>query len=349
MRGFLGVLLWPQRPVKSIANEETIAMCGTQTCRRERLSEDRHIGLSRRSVVRALGGGVAAGAALGGFSLARPEEVVAKVRQRSLKEWLAAQGSTTYFAPPVPDCNGWFPQFDAVPFNFALVDYAGVVAKFLKEQHGIDLKTKSSGKVLERSLADGRAEVTVVVQTSNALSWALEASGDTDINEDPLHFGVRPLELAAEPSLRPALGQCVFRHTFLNAAPGDPLPDFGAAFHYGDDDLYRGDDLLALDFHSLTIGNLRAASGFPEGTKGRLTVKQVARFDPCVGDCYPVENVDIQRLGQGLGSARAASAGDDSTQGADRQHREKRGGKDRKGDGKDRKGGNQRRHGKPGR
>jgi len=45
-------------------------------------------------------------------------------------------------------------------------------------------------------LKDGRARVSVVLHTSNALSWALKQP-ITDIATDPLSFGYRPAELLA--------------------------------------------------------------------------------------------------------------------------------------------------------
>jgi hypothetical protein len=121
--------------------------------------------------------------------------------QRPISDFLSQQGTTMVFNAPVPDEIGWA---NAAPSTlFAWFDYNGTAADYLAG-FGIDLGTTTSGKVTERPLKDGRAEVQVILDTKNALTWA--ADPNPDPNADPPSFGYRPAELAADPSLVPALG-----------------------------------------------------------------------------------------------------------------------------------------------
>src|SRR5687768_9257579 len=65
--------------------------------------------LPRRTLLRALGGGLVASAAFGGLGLARPELADAKATQRPISDFLATQGAdeTFLFIPPIPNFIGW--------------------------------------------------------------------------------------------------------------------------------------------------------------------------------------------------------------------------------------------------
>src|SRR5215831_8637758 len=116
--------------------------------------------------------------------------VWAQGNQRPLADFVNAQGSTTCFTPPAPAQIGWGTgpnktngNANLTPPRFALIDYAGAEARYLALQ-GKSLGTTVSGTVSERPLADGRALVTVDLQTDNALGWALE--NPSDFNTDSL-------------------------------------------------------------------------------------------------------------------------------------------------------------------
>src|SRR5439155_12126632 len=128
---------------------------------------------------------------------------------RPVSDFVSAQGSTNSFIPPIPDFIAWTdnPPNGCNATKFASVDYAGVAAAWLEANGGPSLGTHVGGSVTERPLADGRADVIVVINTSNALSWAV-AFPITDLATDPTIFGNRANEILANPSLQPGLSTC---------------------------------------------------------------------------------------------------------------------------------------------
>jgi hypothetical protein len=263
----------------------------------------------------------------------------AKVVKRSFPELLAAQGSTSDFFDqyddagntivdsPFPDYNGWSTPLSD-PAHFAYVDYAGVMARFLAREEGIRIPTKVQGTVLERLLPDGRAEITVRMQTSSALAWIVKL--DFDLTQDPLDFGYRPDELIANRSLRPALAQSRLTWVFRMEAPGLPLPDIGLV-SYGDP---PPGQLLAYDFRALAFGAVREEfnGDVPDGTRGMARIVNTGEGldNPDCGDeCYPEEVIEITPFGGKSSEREMASKGQRgstrSAKGGKRQHRGRRG------------------------
>jgi hypothetical protein len=218
--------------------------------------------------------------------------------QRPFSDFLSAQGSTNVFIPPLPDFIGW--SNNSPQTLFASVDYLGLVAGYLASHGGPVLGTIVDGTVMERPLADGRAEVTVEIHATDALTWVLPIPFN-DIATDPLAFGYRGTDLLANPNLVPALSSAHSKVVFKNTAPGAPLPDLIIAFILGQGD--PGQELLTLSFESNGTGLLRAPSGSPEGTPGRCTVAQtglfMTGFHGAVGDGFPAERVTIRPVGRG--------------------------------------------------
>jgi hypothetical protein len=149
-------------------------------------------------------------------------------KNRSFDEFLVAQGTASEFVPPVPDYLGWG---DGDLVTFALVDYAGLANARIENETGgrQSLGTRVYGTVKERARPDGRAEVRVKLEARNALSWAFLIA-DADFINDPLPFLNTPLSFGARAQdvvkgAQPALGKASFDITFMNAAPGAPLPD----------------------------------------------------------------------------------------------------------------------------
>jgi hypothetical protein len=226
--------------------------------------------------------------------------------QRPLADFLGAQGTTAVFFPPAPDYLGWANNSSLVSSagpslqcRFALIDYAGLAAGFLASNGGPLLGTTVSGSVTERPLADGRAEVTVVLHTHNALAFAQTCANFGPGNPDA--FGSQAAELIANPSLQPGLADAEFGVVFINTAPGAPLPDIGwinsclAC-------LPAGFELVSLDFRATGFGPLHPSSGFPEGTPGQLVVTETAIFRAQPGgrvalDGFPAERVDWRPAG----------------------------------------------------
>jgi len=218
--------------------------------------------------------------------------------QRPLSDFLAAQGSTSIFISPLPDFIGW--ANNSPQTLFASVDYLGLVGDYLASHGGPVLGTQVEGTVSERALADGRAEVTVVLHTTDALTWVMPLPGN-DFATDPLVFGYRGTDLLADPSLVPALSSSDSKVVFKNTAPGAPLPDLITAFILGQ--TLPGQELVSLSFDSNGTGLLRALSGEPEGSPGRCTVVQtglfMTGFHGAVGDGFPAERVTIRPVGAG--------------------------------------------------
>ena len=240
---------------------------------------------------------------------------------RPLSDFLNAQGSTNIFIPPIPDFVGWTdnPPNGCNLTHFASVDYAGVAASWLVANGGPNVGTHSVGSVTERALPDGRANVIVDVTTFNAISWCLQVPIN-DLANDPAAYGYRATELLANPSLKPSLSTGQLHAEFTNTAPGAPLPDLvlfiiGAA--------QPGQSLTNLSFRSSGSGTLHAASGFPEGTSGSMTIEETGLlthvFQGCPSDAFPVERVSLQATGgsaTGLAPAsrlQSASPGGTST------------------------------------
>ena len=203
------------------------------------------------------------------------------------------------FIPPIPDFVAWISALARPPVRFASVDYAGLGAKFLTDNGGPSLGTATSGNVSERPLADGRAEVSVELHTTRALTWVVPFP--SDIANDPTLFGYRANEILADPSLRPALSTSHLFVTFKNTAPGAPLPDLVDAFILGN--TAPGQELVKLSFRSSGNGTLHSTFGVDEGTPGQCTVSQtglfMTHFQGATADGFPAEYVRLNTVGRG--------------------------------------------------
>jgi hypothetical protein len=242
-----------------------------------------------------------------------------QVSQRPLSDFIQAQGTTTCFNPPlpavqVPGANlGWISVITDLPVRFALLDYTGLTAKFLKDNYGIDLGTTVSGSVSERQLANGRALVTVNLQTKNALTWATNFDPDPNapidqVATNPLLFGARAQDLIMNPLRTPALGSSHFRIVFTNTAPGAPLPDIPVCFNPSCPGFCPAG--FSVDFLSTQItatGPLTSLAGpGAAGKTGHLTVTQVGLYKPgthsnpnsALGDLFPAEKVELHWSGK---------------------------------------------------
>ena len=220
-------------------------------------------------------------------------EAMGGATQRPISDFLDAQGSTQQFVGEVRDVVGWLTP-SADPVLFAWIDYVGVAEEFLG-----DLGTTTSGKVTERTLKDGRAEVHVVLHTRNALAWVIELDFsciptppgtdftcvfDQIMNTVPI-FGFRPREVDAGQG-EPSLVDSTLEVTFVNSAPGADLPD-----------------LVTIDPANLIFEKFRAHGGGtirePETRPGRLTVVQTGvRLDRPDKNFFPAEIIKVQPTGR---------------------------------------------------
>jgi hypothetical protein len=248
---------------------------------------------------------------LGGVAIARVHAF--QTRQRPLADFINAQGTTTCFTPPAPAQLGATSDPDKGPVRFALFDYTGKVAALLQNMYGISLGTTVTGTVTERPLADGRVEVTVNLHTRDALAWAinldLSIPQASQFNNNPLLFGARAQDLIANPSTTPALGDIHLRIVFKNTAPGAALPDL-VCINSGPDcptvaPCPAGFEIDFFMVEANATGPLHAASGFPEGSTGRLDVVQTGLIKPAISngfkgalsDAFPAERVDLRQIG----------------------------------------------------
>jgi hypothetical protein len=226
-----------------------------------------------------------------------------RVTRYNILDWVLAQGS--YCARPEnrggPVCGPDFPGLSisgwSDPANgfCGFVDYAGFATRYLEQAGGPSLGTTYDGSITERLLNDGRAEVTITLRTENALAFVQPCEG---FPASPILFGALPADILA--GATPAVGSSFFSITYL-APPGYPFPEpvqlFIAEPPY---------ELVKIAFHGDATGPFQAASGFGEGTLGRLRIQQVGRVTPGLlnregdypGDFFPVENVTLRPIGR---------------------------------------------------
>jgi hypothetical protein len=263
------------------------------------LAGDAADGLSRRTFLRKVGSTVAVasvGMSAAGVGLLASRRADAGTVQRPLSDFLNAQGTKSF-----PSLFGPIPVFFFTPGAGdpgAWIDYAGLAAPFLAGR-GLSLGTSISGSVTERPLADGRAEVTVLLQTANALAWVQDLTSGAPL------FGSLPGEIAAGSGRNAlAVGESFAQFVFDNTAPGAPLPDLIAAVIFGEPP--PGFQGLTQSFRGRATGPLRPAFGVPQGTPGELVVSQTGllatapKTNPnsrVALDAFPAELVDLHRIG----------------------------------------------------
>ncbi len=217
--------------------------------------------------------------------------------QRPIEDFLKAQG--TYVDPGWPWSQEWTRFYGwlspDVPYAF-VIDYAGVASRWLQSQYGTSVGTTFNGYVKERPLDNETTEVTVVLQTRNALVWILAEQGDPDII--PPVMGYTPPEVASGSPA--ALGDCTLQVRFINAGePGSPLPDLESPA------AAQATSFIAISAQA--HGPLRAAFGLPEGTPafaqtrqtGLFGVSTIANLKSRVAlDAFPAEKIIIQPVGR---------------------------------------------------
>jgi hypothetical protein len=209
------------------------------------------------------------------------------------------------FVPPADNFLGWDtlqevpPQKGNVqPVRCVSVDYVGLANAKIEELSGgiISFGTTTSGTVAERPLSDGRVEVSVLLHTSNALTWVAGGgdNGVCDFATDPLLFGHRVTDVLAAADA--ALGDSFLKVVFINTAPGAPLPDLEQLFN----DPLPGQEPIS--FRAQANGTLRAAFGVPDGTPGRAEVSQtglfMTKFKGATGDAFPAERINLNVVGK---------------------------------------------------
>ena len=215
------------------------------------------------------------------------QKAESSVKIRPIKDFLDAQG--TLGGPAELQSIGWT---DPKTERFALVDYTGFANKWIKEQSSgtISLGTKTEGKIIERPLHDGRAEVTVLLRTKNALTWVMEPWA-FDPYADDLVFGYRAQDVVD--GADPALGESLLMWVFINKAPGDPLPDLVAETL-----VVPTVEMIMLSFEANAHGTLREDFGVPDGTPGRAQITEIGLFPPGKDARWPAEEIKLKVVGR---------------------------------------------------
>jgi hypothetical protein len=226
--------------------------------------------MSRRAALkRCLGAVVAVIAALSAVLPASAEGD--RGIHRSIQQLVKAQG-TYCFVDPGGGCTLYDPPvanyiyFASSVTNWVgAVDYAGLEDRWLKAATGghRSFHTEFSGSVIERPLADGRAEIAVHLQTENEAVRVF-------LLPDTLLFGNRTPSVLA--GARPAFGESTLDFDFINPKAGMPLPDL-AQIGFAP---FPGQEFVTLHIRAVATGPLHAASGFPEGSRGRMTMDMIS-------------------------------------------------------------------------
>ncbi len=215
--------------------------------------------------------------------------------QRPLEDFLSRQG--TYVPPGFESWPAWTFFYGwlgpDVPYSFAF-DYAGVASRWLEENSGLSFGATFNGFINEKALPDGSAEVTILVQARNALTWANAVQGNP--TETPILFGYRPNDIAQ--GAPATLGSCTLQVKLINPlGVGQPLPDLESPDY----------QLLFLAFVGQAQGPLRAAFGVPDGTPGFIQTRQTGlltvagRANPnsrVAWDAFPAEKLIIRAIGR---------------------------------------------------
>ena len=187
-----------------------------------------------------------------------------KVLQRPIEDFLEAQGIAAE--------GGYLEWGDA---NLSLagkgliaaIDYVGIDDALVASETGKRLGTCISGTIKERTLADGRAEVTIRIDFRNALAVAAAV----DITVDPVSvayvFGHNVFQVLE--GARPSLVDGHMTVVLINHAPNAPLPDLlrlGEGSPWGPAE--PGQELVSVRIAA-------SGKGFtPEGTPATLKVHQ---------------------------------------------------------------------------
>lgn len=218
---------------------------------------------------------------------------------RNLSEFLNAQGTAMVPGYPGP-VAGFFSWTDLEGKNMS-VDYEGLVKRCWPT---LNLPTSSNGTIIERALPDGRAEVTVILHTQNAVTFV----ADQDPAFGMILFGQRwnPSGTCGVLSTagleNPVLGDFFMQLVFINTAPGAPLPDLFQLF--GVVPPANGQEPRTLKVSAKAVGPLYNQPGIIDGTIGQASAQQVGllykygtKGKPSI-DGFTVERVDLKPIGK---------------------------------------------------
>jgi hypothetical protein len=213
---------------------------------------------------------------------------------RPFSDYAEAQGTYCFddgaggcidFEPPMLNFLGWTDP--STPYN-ALFEYLGNADPYLQEETDgeVDLNTRIRGRLVELPLWDGRGLLSVTVRVRNILAWVCEIE---DYYLDPIVFGTRVSDVleGAEPALADGRIQVIW----IQPEYGMPVVDLFQLMLAPDE----GYDMLYANIRLDAEGLFTELSGFPDGTPGRVEVRQVYMRPPD-GDYdsgWPVESIEF--------------------------------------------------------
>jgi hypothetical protein len=181
---------------------------------------------------------------------------------------------------------GWA---DGELITFALADYAGLANDYIKDQRHT-LGTEVRGYVIECELADDKAQITLALLTTKALTFAQSIEDLVENNFDflntPTIFGAKAQDVVDE-NAKPALATTFFHVTFMNSPLLAPLPDLVQLIN----DPKKGQLPLEFEFSAIARGK------DAEGGDAELRVVQVCeQVKVKDGQTCSMEIVEIQAL-----------------------------------------------------
>ena len=225
------------------------------------------------------------------------QKAAPSVQIRPIEDFLDAQG-TGGNGLPAP-LNGDLGAFDAKAGRFIQVDYSGLANKWIVDNGGKSLGTETEGTIIERPLPDGRAEVTVLLHTRNALTWVSVYQPAIDPPLGDWLFGHSAEDVLG--GADPALGESILKWVFINDAPGAKLPDLFVEIVPLPPAPVPHQTIMLL-MEASALGTLREAFGVPEGTPGRAQTTQTGLFQTtgkgATADGYPAEHIKLQVVGR---------------------------------------------------
>jgi hypothetical protein len=128
-------------------------------------------------------------------------------------------GGCQLYSAPTSNYLAWFTRELGPQGTAVAIDYAGIASNWMQQQMGRSLDTRLTGRVTERPMGDGQSHVTVEIDGSNVMAYAVDHAN----LRGPLFWGQRVFDIAA--GRTPGLGQMKMVIRFINNVPGGPLPD----------------------------------------------------------------------------------------------------------------------------
>ena len=202
----------------------------------------------------------------------------AQVTHRPITDFTSAQTTTA----------GWIDSAD--PVFVGVVDYAGVLERWMFENCGLDIGAMYTGNITEQALATGKTHVHVVLHGKNVFMRAYLYADGTPV------LGYTRGEVCFQGGI-PVQGTTTLTLDFINDQdPGGPLPDL----------LALSNDPAVLPYmESLLVngtaqGPLRFLFETPAGTPATLHILQRGIFPNGKGmpgkDNFPAELVNVKPL-----------------------------------------------------